>query len=1388
VRSFGRYLSGGKRVNLRAVLILAGCLVGLAVSTHLLHGWQVHRNAGGLLEHADKLERQGRLAEAADQLEQYLGLRPFDTDALARQGLLLSRLARTDGDRLRPLRILQQVLHRDGRRQDVRREAVGLALRLGLFGEARVELEILLKDGPEDAELLHLRGRCEAGLRRYDRAVGWYKKAVRKDPRRHAAFLEYAALLRGPLGSPGEADAVVDALVAGDPRSPQARLLAARYFQRCGLPGRAEPHLGFALGELGCRSGEALLLAAEVALALGKAEEARGRLEEGSKLDPKNPCFRWELARLELRQGQRQKALAQLEPLLQALPEQPQELWELGNLLIEAGAAERAGAVAERLQKQGPAAQAACLRARLLMHRGAWGEARAVLDKVRAEVPGNSPLAGRLNLLLADCHEHLDNPDQRLDACRRALTASPDSLPARRVLAAALAALGKLDAAAQEYRGLIGRAPEVRVELARLLVRRNLRLPKAARGWGEVERLLGVMPAAERDSVAGKLLRAEVLVAQGKVEQARKLIEAERDRDPGRLAPWLFLARLAGAPGKSEAVFGLLEQAEQAVGKRVEWQLLRAHCWATGGGPQAAERVRGLEASARDFADADRDRLWAGLAEAFVALGQGGDAERLWGQLAQRRPGDLTVRFLLLEKAYEAGREAELRRWLEDIRRLEGGGALTAYGEGARLLLLVRSGKKERLAEARAKLAAAGSLRPSWARVPLREAEAFELEGRKDKALEKYREALGGGEKSLGVVRRALQLMYEQRLYGEAQALLRELPEGALSAGGLEKMAAQLALLTPGEEYPGGARRRALELARKAVADSGDYREHLWLGQVASLASEAGQAEKAFRRALALKGEAPDAWAALILFLAPRDPKRAEAEIAKARQRLSAAEAPLALAPCYEALGLPERAEEEYLRQLKLRPQDPLALRGAAGFFLRAAQPARAEPHLRALLAAGAPEATAAWARRALAIALAIQGGYPRFKQAQAVLDASATRDSVADRQARALVLATQPARRRQAIALFEGLVPRGGPLPPHARFLLAQLYEADGHWAKAEIELLGLLATHANNPAYLARYINGLLREGRAAEAHAWVEKLAAAAPKAPETLQCRVLVLKARGEPEQAAALVRAYARGKDARLDVAAGWLEQLGRPAEAERLYREHAASAKQPEAVLLVALHLGRQKKVAEALEVCAKAWASCRPEEVAGVSVAVVRSPAATSAQRRGVEGRLKAALGDRPQAHALAVLLADLYDQQGRQDEAVRLYRKILGQDGRNVVALNNLSYLLAFGLGDVAEALDLINRAIDLAGPVDELLDTRAVIFLKKGQADQAVTDLQQALAQASSPTRHFHLAWAQHLAGNRAAAVDAWGKAARAGLREGGVHPLERPAFRRLLGELK
>jgi tetratricopeptide (TPR) repeat protein len=1380
-----------KHVNAKAVLILAGGCLVLGVATHFLHGFQVKRNARGLLEQATVVEQEGQPSKAVEFLDQYLGMVPDDNEALARYGVLLDGLAKTPRARVRAFFVLEQVVRRDGGRSDIRLRVARMATVLGRFQDAKTHLKVLMKETPENAEVMQLLGRCAAGELRYEEAEKWYKKALEKAPDRVELSVEYASLLRDHLDMPGRADERIAFMVRAMEGSATARLAGARYFGRSGLWEQAEQHVQFAMNKLGLQDAEVLLLAADVARAREKPTEARKHLERGLQLYPKDARLSQALTRLDLREGDRRHALQHLQQSLQNTSADPEELWAVAGMFVDAGDLEEAEALGKRLGELGERSAMDCIRAQVLIRRDACGEARQLLERLRLRSDRLPPLLTRQVLyLLAVCYDRLDNPDQRLGAYQQAVAADRKWSAARRGLALSLAALGKLDQAILEYREAAAQDPELRGELVQLLITRNLRLPAAERGWDGVEKLLEEMTAkGEPPRTEVQTLRAQMLVAQDKLAEAQKLLEAERKRDPKQAAPWLLLAGLAQRRGKAEAVLPLLDEAQRQVGRRVEWDQARAGYWARTGGKEAPDRLRKIWDGVEQYPEEDRNRLRLVLADAFLLVQDGASAESLWRQVAERQPSNLSVRERLLERALRAGRDAEVPGLLEEIRRIEGdGGPVAALWEAGWRIAQAQRGDTGKLAEARTLLARAAEQRPSWSRVPLLEAEAYEVENRRDKALEKYQAALTRGEGRAAVVRRVLQLLYEQHRYAEAQTLVRSLPERALAIRELGQMAAALALVGPGRgEGPDGeGREQALHLARKAAADNPqDYRDHLWLGQVAAATGQPEEAERAFRKARELANTVPNTWIALILFLVPRDAKKAEAELKAARTALNKDQLPAVLAVGYEALGRVSDAEEQYLALVAAKPGEPAVMSQIAGFYSRTGQRAKAEPWLRKLidLPARAPEATVAGARRELALVLAFKGTYPAFQEALKLLEVNAKgSESLEDRRIKALVLATQPARRREAIKLFEQLAGQGPANSPVVQFLLAQLYESDGNWAKARATLVAVLKEQEKNPVFLAVYVRALLRHQEAQEAQTWVDRLAAIAPLVPETVELRVRVLKARGKVQDAVGLVKAYAKEKDARLNLAAQLFDELGQADEAEALYRSLAAASKRPEAGLVLAQQICR-RHLPEALALCEQAWKTCPPETVAFTSVAVVRASNSNEEQYQRVKGWLDDALAKHPKSPVVALSFAELLDGHGRHEDAIGLYRRALKQSPENLVALNNLAYLLAMKEGQCAEALVLAQQTLDLAGPDPELLDTRAVIYLKSGQPDLAVQDLQEALAQAPTPSMYFHLAYAQHLVKNRRAALEAFQKGVDSGFKVDTLHPLERPAFTKL-----
>jgi tetratricopeptide (TPR) repeat protein len=1401
-----------RRVNGKFGVVLGSVLVAVGVGVHFLHGYQLRRHAGIFLWQADRAGAEGRRDQELEYLRRYLTLAPRDTEALARYGLALKEQATTRAGRLHAFLILEQVLRREPGRTAVRRQLVPLAMDLGLFTDAAVHLDILLKETPDDGELELLFGRCKEENREYPQALEYYTRATLHTPRPHDGYVRLAHLYRQQFKDPDQADRVMDRLVQDHAAAYPAYLARARYRSQFGLPGVAEDWQR--ARTLAPEELEVLLAAAELPLEREAIDEARQGLEAVRTRAVREPRWYRAMATLELKAGRWERAVGYLRDGIAAFPRQHDLGWNLADLLIQGGKADEARVIVRDLRRAGYAPELLdFLEARLLVQQGAWSSAAECLEDLRPRLLKYTELPRQVDLLLGLCYTRLGDVERQLAAFQRAVDADRSWVQAHEGLAAAFLAAGRLDDALGQYRRLMtlrDAPPGGWIMLARLLIVRNLREPAARRDWDEVHRVLDqaarVLPAATDIP----LLRAEVLVAQNRPDRAQELLEQTRDQRPDVIDFWNALATLAERRGEPESALRLLDQAKPAVGDTVNWRLAYAAYWTRRGGAGAREHLAALEKGADVFTPEDQARLRHALAEGYYHLGAEAEAERLWGELASQRPDDLRARIALFDLALQRGDDDQLRHWLGEMRRVEGEhGAMWRYGEAVLALRQARQGDPSQLGDAARLLAEVARRRPSWARVPTLEAEVSELEGNAERALEKYLRAVELGERQPTVIRRAVQLLSERRRYLEAEQLLGRLQEQMPLTGDLQRLASAVSQHTRGRE-------RALELARQAVADEPDDPHHrLWLGQLLWSMRHVEEAEQAFREAVRVADDIPDTWVALVQHLArTRQTEAANAALEEAAKKLPPDQAPIALAQCYEALGRHDRAEQYYRAALAAQPGDIRVLRNAAAFYLRVNQPHKAEPALRKVLdpqTKAAPEEVA-WARRSLALGLAMKGGADQFRGALALLDKNAQGGlSVEDQRAKAVVLATRPGRRREAIRLLEDLA---GRQPPTAdeQFLLAQLYEADRDWPRARDRMLSLLAAHGDNPHYLAYFVRGLLRHGEVTAARDWLERLEKVEPASFRTAEIKARVLVQLSRQDEAVALLRAVARQDPVFIRHAARGLDELGQKADAEELYRQFARESKASAAALVLAEFLGRQNQLEEALSLCERAWANCPSEAVASVCVAALRSEKATPAHFERVERWIEAALEKDPQSVGLLMSLAELRYLQARYPDVVTLYRRILALDGQNVVALNNLAWLLALRYGQGAEALELIERSIAVAGPesdlldtrsvtyltvgerdlvirdlVPDLLDTRAVIYLTVGQKDLAIKDLEEAIARTPTSYRYFHLAQAYHQARNRNAATNAFLRARALGLKRDHLHVLEQPTYQQLAKEL-
>jgi tetratricopeptide (TPR) repeat protein len=726
-----------------------------------------------------------------------------------------------------------------------------------------------------------------------------------------------------------------------------------------------------------------------------------------------------------------------------------------------------------------------------------------------------------------------------------------------------------------------------------------------------------------------------------------------------------------------------------------------------------------------------------------------------------------------------------------------------------------------------------------------------ELEENWEKAIDHYQRAIDLGERSPQVLRRVAQLLFERQRYLEADRAIRmlgDLPHDTSSVGAL-RLATELSLWSRDVERALTLARRAVATESDDYRDHVWLGQVLWaagkpqeahaaLQRAVEMANGAPGPWVALIQFLANSGQRRSAEAAIEdasnqltgdqaplalaqCYEAIGQRERAEEQYLLATAGSSAKAASLrAAAEFYLRSGDPENAEP-LLRRIVEQAGD----------------------------AASAQDIT--WARHTLATVLASKADTKTFHQALALINSNAPQagESLAERRAKAALLATRRSRRERLEAvgtleevarvralaaseqfllarLYESLgdepkarrymadlvrsLEEAAKLrPPTAAdtFLMAQLSEMAGDWPKARDLMRRYASVTDPDPYYLAIYAREQLRrDGAEIETDFLVRKLEGLVPGTAQALEMRIRLLVQRSEVEPAIQLLREAAENEQIlstdradRLRWATALVDELieqcranghrsmveSLTEQAEVLYRKLADTSN--DGVLPLIAFLTRHKRIDEALSVCEGAWNRLPPDTVAPASVAVLQSGQAGGEHCERVARLLEASLGKQPHSRAVALSLAMVRDEQGRYEEAERLYRRTLEIHAHDVAALNNRAWLLAHGLGDAQEAVELVNRAIDIAGPIAELLDTRATVYLALGDTQRAIADLEESLADAPTGVSYFHLAQAYFGTGELDAARSAFERGKLVGLTDSDIHPLEQAAFRDLASKL-
>jgi len=1413
-----------RAINVRLLIIVLALGAVFIVGVYFLHDFQVRRNAfyyKDVAQRALALSQKAaeekntqqeikELSRAIQNLGWYLRFEADDADAMEQFASLSTDLAYRTGEPRafeRAIARLEGVLRLDAKRHTLRRKLIDLLIFLHRFQDAKQHLELLdpgIGDRkadrapsarPDRPELLKLYGQCQAGLGFYTDAKNSLQKAIELDPKQLEAYTFLAQVLRSRLASPDAADACMAKLVEANPDSPKARVLMGWYLKGTAStdPVRAaeanrrameeakqaldlaskQPPEKLAAEDRGALR-EALRLAAQCALAEGQIDEARNYVDRGLALNPDDVAMYAMSADVELRSGKPEAALKRLEEGLKTVGKQVLLLEKMAQVHIDARQIDQAREIIDELKSANyPKHYLEYLEARIELVQGHWLSACRALEKVRGSLAGSPVLLKQVDTWIGECYGRMGEYDRQLQACRRALGGAPLYAPARMGVIEALRSLGRFDEALGEYNQLQrtqGISAGGAIQFARLVILNNLRLPPEERNWNAAEAILNLAEKELPDQVQTAILRAEIRTAQNDAVAAEQILEKALAAHPKEVELFIALAALAEHNQDWDKAERFLRQSRQVGGDSVPQRIAEAQYWMQryGGNPaerpKVVEQLRALAENCDQFQDAACLTLWSVLLNAASQLDEAPLCKELCGKLAEKGANNADTWSRLFEQARKEGDDAAMGKALDEIERIAGRNALWYYGQAIRLMVRpLRDLGEEGLSTASKYLAEARKLRPNWSLVPLLEAKIFDQQGETGQALERYQEAIRLGARTPDAIQRTVQILFQQKQYDEADRLLRQLERWQAPFSPELNLAGAEAALRQ-QEFD-----RALDMARKAAdQDARNYRTHLWLGQLlgilgrrkfaeaqmlmdqasgaktpeetaaaekesAAAAELLAEAERALRKAVEIEPNAPETWVALVQFLnAVRMEDKAKTVIEEIAVKLPENQALLVQAQCYDTIQRVSEAQAKYMAALAANPQDAATIRLLADFNYRTGKVTEAEDLLRKIVEKEVPssESDRILARRQLAVLLFTRGGLENVQRGRTLIEQNMAgpKPAVEDRRLMARLEASHadPKRRAEAVRSIEALIQEQSAAPDD-RFILAQLYLAIGSWMQANEQLRFLTVNYPEETRYLTFYIAALLQHGELYDAEKYLEQLEKIAPKDFSTFNLRAELLVAQNEWDKALALLDRF-------------WQETSPAPGALAQFCNRL----------------LSRGKADPRALE---------------------------------KLDGFLQGALERFHRPIPLLLTLADLRTQRGQygdSDGAEALYREVLKKQGGNVVALNNLAVLLALQGQKLDEALTLVNQAIEQSAKSPALLDSRASVYLARGELQKAQADIDAALAIEETPVRLFHKARICQEAGQYNAALTAMRKALRSGksgLTAQMLHPLEGVHFEKM-----
>ncbi len=1335
--------------NWKLAIVLLMSVVVLCITAVALRRWQRANSAERGLELGNKAYDEQNWEEAAKELGSYLALRQ-DVKILLKYADAQMRIRpRKSNNIQQAIAAYRAVLRVEDNHPEASEQLTEIYLMIGI----PVDAELIAKrqlEKVQDPNLSRMLAIALAQQRKFNEAASELKAICTEHPDQILAYETLGQLIeQHPEEFPEQASDCFDEAIKNNPSSALAYLIRASFRQRNKAEIQALDDINIAEQQDLSDTSVRLRLAREL-INLNMPDKAEQHLAAIHKILPTNHDL-WQIwAQLALRSQSKEKMLNTAENGLKELSSQSWDFMPLATeLFIRSGQFDRASdCIAQLHQKEIPTAIISFLEGLLAAEKGNLNE--AVKNWQQSVESGNR--TPQIRLTLATALISLGDRQSALRQIHTLLAERPDSFNGHLILAKMLAQTDNWLEAEQHAAKAMELEPG-NPEPALLYLRTRIQrvgessTTESTRILEEIEKQLSKLNETNPGNLEVGFLQFQLKMQQGKFIEAQQIITRLKQEHPSEIADILLAETelLTVQDKTSEAILKLNQTIEKFPDASRQVKSLAILLYRQDDRTRCEEVVKNA-IERIDKPDVHRE-LGLLLAQFYIRWSQTEKAYNLLVNLSQKLPNDIPIKRQLLTCEQVINNPENARQIVDQIKSLEGENGWQWRFEQAKLLYLDDNFKN--LYPKIISLIQENLLvNPDDLASRMLLARAYDKAGELQLAIATYRDAMSRAPDDLRVITPAIAALYKAKEYDQAEELLNRASRGKLQNPQLQKI-----------QLHSFIRRGQLDSASDILQDllnSDPNNQNAYLS-LALLKMQQKKYEESEDILTQLKTQNPDSLAVIAtqiqLYLRQNKPEETLKICREMVNNLNNASAYILSARTYATLGQPDEALKELERAISIEPDNVEVWVARSDFYRSVGQTEKAVADIQHALSMASDNLQI----QKRAISLFLASGQPNIiSEGKTFLD-KALESNPDDIELQLFKVNS---------LIFEGTAPAIEESRQILQAITEKQPEVNGAW-----QLLGELMLKQGQPgkavdialrglAYNPNDKSLMILKARAEAVRSPIlaiptlKELCELDPNDSDTIILLASTYITTGEPQKAVDILRKQITTCDPstrrKYSVALAMaLYKAGDKIEAQKEFDSLLESEPNDPRLLIAQTQLLKEDELWSRLNQKVVDWhKNHRNDSHTPVAIARDLIVVDSNEAKQTAENIIRLILKNEPLSIEAIGALAILLEMSGRSAESAELYQQLLEIEPRNLIAINNLAWIMSEDKAQYQQALDLAQKGLELNPNYIDLIETRGVVYYRLGELNKAVQDLTKCVelypdTVPQSVVARFHLA---------------------------------------------